>query len=218
MPQVFAPRADRIARLVVYGGIPALAILLAVGIAVARSALVTGEGRPVPQPVPFSHAQHAGELRMDCRYCHVSVEESAYAGIPPTETCMTCHDELGAEAEALAPVRQSWEQGEPLRWRRVHDLPDFVYFHHGIHVSSGVGCVSCHGRVDRMVRIRQMRSLHMRWCLDCHRDPAPHLRPRERVFDLAWQEPADSAESGARLMAHFGIDTAALDDCSICHR
>jgi len=218
MPQVFTPRSNNVARAVVFGSIPALVILLLVGIALARSSLVTGKGRPIPQPVPFSHAQHVGALAVDCRYCHVSVEESAFAGIPPTETCMTCHSQLSTGSDALAPVRESWEEGEPLRWRRVHDLPDFVYFHHGIHVSRGVGCVSCHGRVDQMVTIRQVRSLHMKWCVDCHRDPSSWLRPPEHVFDMAWRDPEHPSQTGRKLMARYGIDTASLADCSICHR
>jgi hypothetical protein len=168
------------------------------------------------QPVPYSHALHAGELGIDCRYCHTSVETTAKANIPPTATCMNCHAHVRTTSDKLAPVRQSAETGEPLRWVRVHDLPDFVYFNHAGHIQSGVGCVSCHGRVDRMEVVEQAEALTMGWCLDCHRNPEPNLRPREFVTDMTWRPDGDPAELGAKLRAEHNINPSV--DCATCHR
>lgn len=172
---------------------------------------------PIEQPVPFSHAHHVSQVGIDCRYCHTSVETSAFAGMPPTETCMTCHSRLFTDQPMLQPVVQSFEQSKPIRWNRVHDLPDFVYFNHSVHVRNGVGCVSCHGRVDLMPLTRRVKPLTMQWCLSCHRDPAPHLRPRDRVFDLAWEPPEDRA-LGRTLVEAYHIPVGRLTDCSVCHR
>jgi hypothetical protein len=179
----------------------------------------------VTQPVKFSHDHHTAGLGIDCRYCHTSVEESSFAGIPPTATCMNCHKQVWANAEMLAPVRESWRTGEPLRWTRVNDLPDYVYFNHSIHVAKGVGCRTCHGPVHQMPLMYQEASLQMRWCLECHRNPEKFVRPRERVFDMSWT-PADDgtsqAELGPRLLAEYGIpgsdDRWTLESCSVCHR
>jgi hypothetical protein len=159
-----------------------------------------------------------GGLGLDCRYCHTAVEVSSSAGIPPTETCMTCHSQLWTQAWALAPVRLSWATGRPLRWQRVHDVADFVYFNHRIHVAKGVGCETCHGPVDEMPLMRQAHSLSMAWCLDCHRDPAPNLRPREHVFDLDWQPPEDREALGAQLIEDYDVRTGHLTHCYVCHR
>jgi len=168
------------------------------------------------QPVPYSHALHAGDLDIDCRYCHTSVETTAKANIPPTTTCMNCHATIKTQSEKLAMVRQSAETGEPIRWVRVHDLPDFVYFNHAGHVQSGVGCVSCHGRVDRMEVVEQVEALTMSWCLDCHRDPDARLRPEEFVTDMVWTAEGDPAEVGAALRAAHDISPST--DCTTCHR
>jgi Cytochrome c7 and related cytochrome c len=185
---------------------------------VPRSDYYTGVGMPHRQEVPFSHQHHVGGLGIDCRYCHDLVETAATAGIPPTYTCMTCHAQIWTGAPMLAPVRQSLADGTPLRWRRIHDLPDYVYFDHSIHVAKGVGCVTCHGRVDEMRLTAKHVPLTMAWCLDCHRDPAPNLRPRERVFDLTWRPAGDARAEGERLMRAYGVRTAGLTDCSTCHR
>ena len=174
--------------------------------------------RALAQPVPFSHRHHAGELGIDCRYCHQSVEETATAGYPPTHTCMTCHSQLWTNADALAPVRESFAEGWPIPWNRVHDLPDYIYFDHSIHVAHGVGCSECHGPVDTMNRVYQAEAFYMSWCLECHRNPAPHLRPPDQVFNLDWQPPADRAALGRRLMAAFDIEPGNLDSCYSCHR
>ncbi len=173
---------------------------------------------PIEQPVPFSHKHHVSDDGLDCRYCHTSVEDSAFAGMPPTQTCMTCHSRLFTDQPMLRPVIESFERDKPIHWKRVHDLPDFVYFNHSIHIHKGVGCVSCHGRVDEMPLTRRVKPLTMQWCLSCHRDPAPHLRPREHVFDLAWQPAGDRRALGRKLMDEYQVATARLTDCSVCHR
>jgi len=180
-----------------------------------NSGYVTGMGEALQQPVPFSHQHHVAELGIDCRYCHSGVERSAVAGVPPTSTCMSCHSQLWTNAQMLAPVRDSLANNEPLRWNRVHDLADYVYFNHAAHVNNGVGCESCHGRIDRMPLARQTMPLTMGWCLDCHRDPAPNLRPREAVTEMGF----DLADvDGHALLETFGIDVDHLTDCSVCHR
>ena len=178
---------------------------------------VTDVGYMPEQPVPYSHALHAGELGIDCRYCHTTVDRGAKANVPPTATCMNCHTGIYPESPKLLPVRDSYATGMPVRWVRVHDLPDYVYFNHSAHVTRGVGCVSCHGRVDKMEVVYQAEPLSMGWCLDCHRNPGPHLRPLEYVTDLAWTPPEQ--EAGARaseLRARFNINPS--EDCSTCHR
>lgn len=167
------------------------------------------------QPVPYSHKLHAGDLDIDCRYCHDTVEFSARAAIPPAKTCMNCHKTVRAQSELLAPVRAAYEHDQPLAWRRVHDLPDFVYFDHSAHLNAGVSCVSCHGRVDRMEVVAQAEALTMGWCLECHRDPAPRLRPREFVTALDWIPDAQTP-TGAELIEAYDITPST--DCSTCHR
>jgi hypothetical protein len=187
--------------------------------ALNRSPYVTGEGVAVDQPVPFSHAHHVGGLGLDCRYCHTSVELGASAGLPSTKTCMTCHSMVWKDTPTLELVRASWRDDESLPWVRVHDLPDFAYFDHSIHVAKGVGCAECHGRVDRMPLIWREHSLNMEWCLGCHRDPGPHLRPRERVFDLAWS-PGQAGLARGELADQLVRENqvAPSTDCSTCHR
>nr|WP_282572222.1 cytochrome c3 family protein [Roseomonas acroporae] len=179
---------------------------------------VTRQDVVVEQPVQFSHAHHVGGLGLDCRYCHTGVEQSRFAGLPPTHTCMTCHSQLWTNAAILAPVRESLARDEPLRWVRVHRLPDYVYFDHSIHVAKGVGCSTCHGAVQRMQQVRQVAPLTMGWCLDCHRDPAPNLRPREAIYDMGWTPPADQRARGEALIRAYMIRTEHLTDCSRCHR
>jgi hypothetical protein len=172
----------------------------------------------VEQPVQFSHAHHVGGMGIDCRYCHTSVEESAFANIPPTKTCMNCHSQIWANAPILEPVRASFRNNTPLQWTRVHDLPDFVYFYHSIHVKQGVGCATCHGRVDKMPLMYQQAPLTMRWCLECHRNPAKFVRPRDQVFNMSWERPQDP-EFGAKLVRDYNIASVEqLTSCSTCHR
>jgi hypothetical protein len=215
---IFRPRSDLFLRL----GLAAVLLSFLAGIglvwAVPRSDYYTGVAMQRRQEVPFSHQHHVAGLGIDCRYCHDKVETSATAGIPPTYTCMTCHSQIWTNAPMLAPVRESLATGKPLRWRRVHDLPDYVYFNHSIHVAKGVGCETCHGRIDQMRLTAKAEPLTMGWCLDCHRDPAPNLRPRDRVFDIGWQPAGDRRATGERLMREYGVRTAGLTDCSTCHR
>ena len=183
-----------------------------------QSPIMTGVGQAPEQPIPYSHKQHVGELGLDCRYCHSGVEESGSAGIPATETCMGCHAQIATDSAVLEPVRLSWEEERPLEWVRVHNLADYVYFNHGIHVTQGVGCETCHGRVDQMDVVAKVQTLRMDWCLECHRTPEQFIRPREAVFDMGRQPPDNQAELGAQLVADYGIKTEQLADCSICHR
>jgi hypothetical protein len=184
-----------------------------------RSTWATKQNEFVEQPVQFSHAHHVGGVGIDCRYCHTSVENSAFAGIPPTNTCMNCHSQLWTNAPMLEPVRASFRNNTNLTWIRVNDLPDFVYFNHQIHVKQGVGCVTCHGQVDQMPLMYQAQSLLMEWCLDCHRAPEKYIRPREEVFNPTYVAPANQLEVGLALKQKYGISGANhMTSCSVCHR
>ncbi|HKE17281.1 MAG TPA: cytochrome c3 family protein [Kofleriaceae bacterium] len=168
------------------------------------------------QPVPYSHALHVGELGLDCRYCHTTVERAAHAAVPPAQFCMNCHATIRTDSAALQPVRDSFASGAPIKWNRVHDLPDYVFFNHSAHVTRGVGCEECHGRIDLMEQVYQHAPLTMEWCLNCHRDPAPHLRPRELVTVMGYDPPGDRRELGRRLADNNKI--APPTNCSTCHR
>ena len=181
-----------------------------------RSDFVTAANTFVEQPVQFSHQHHVGGIGIDCRYCHTSVEVSYSAGIPPTKTCINCHSQIWSTSPYLEPVRSSFRDDRPLRWTRVHDLPDFVYFNHSIHVKKGMGCETCHGRVDKMPLMKQQNSLQMEWCLDCHRNPAKYVRPREEVLTMGYRPAVDQAELGPKLVAEYKIQS--LTSCSVCHR
>lgn len=218
MPQIFPAYADMWLRLALLGIGGGLVLLFFVGLGVARSDYVTGVGFVVTQPVPFSHEHHVGGLRIDCRYCHSNVEQSANAGFPPTETCMTCHSQVWTGAPMLQPVRDSLADDQPLRWKRVAKVPDYVYFHHDIHIHAGVGCVTCHGRVDEMPLMARAKPFTMQFCVNCHRDPAPNLRPQEAVTSMNWQPPKGDSNFGHALMVKEGIDPKGLTDCAICHR
>lgn len=218
MTQIFSPSADTWLRLALLAGAASVAAVLLGAAGYVNSGYFTGQDVAPRQPVPFSHKHHVGGLGIDCRYCHTQVETTASAGYPATEICMTCHSQLWTGAEMLAPVRRSFTRDEPLVWTRVYDLPDYVYFDHSIHVEKGVGCETCHGKVDEMPLIRQEPSLHMQWCLDCHRNPAPNLRPADAIFSMGWSPPADDPDLGRRLMERNDIHPEQLDDCYICHR
>jgi len=181
-----------------------------------RSDFVTAANTFVDQPVQFSHQHHVGGIGIDCRYCHNSVEVAATASIPPTKTCINCHSQIWSTSPYLEPVRASFRDDKPLKWTRVHDLPDFVYFNHSIHVTKGVGCETCHGRVDHMPLMRQQSSLQMEWCLDCHRNPAQYVRPRAEVFTMGYVPAMAQAELGPQLVAEYNIKS--LTNCSVCHR
>jgi hypothetical protein len=179
---------------------------------------VTEVGVARDQPVPFSHKHHVGGLGLDCRFCHTSVDKAQFAGIPPTKTCMTCHSQVWVDSPMLEPVRASFRGDKPLNWTRVHDLPDFAYFNHSIHVAKGVGCTTCHGPVDQMPLMWREASLNMEWCLDCHRHPEKYLRPREQVYSVEWKPPPDQIERGKRLVAEYKVRTSQITNCSVCHR
>jgi len=216
MAQIFHRSTNTVAKATIYGGVFILAFLGWMFMALNRSSYNTNQGVILEQPVPFSHDHHTAGLGIDCRYCHTSVEESAFAGIPPTQTCMNCHGQIWTGAALLEPVRASWRTGQPIEWRRVHDLPDFVYFNHSIHVARGIGCETCHGPVNEMPLMYQAASLQMEWCLACHRNPEKYVRPVEEVFNLDWEPEEPQEVLGARLVEEYGIER--LDNCSTCHR
>jgi hypothetical protein len=180
-----------------------------------RGPFFTGQFEPVVQPLEFDHRHHVRDDGIDCRYCHTSVEKSSSAGYPSTEVCASCHGQVWNQSPMLEPVRRSFFTGQPLEWRRVHDLPDHVYFNHSIHVNKGVGCVTCHGRVDQMAEVMRVVPLTMGWCLDCHRDPEPNLRPRQYVTDLSWK-PEDPLATGRAIAREYGVHTRT--SCTTCHR
>src|ERR1041384_7693067 len=218
MSQIFHRSTNTISRVSIYAAVFVLAALTWVLMALDRSPYTTKQGIVLRQPVPFSHEHHVAGLGIDCRSCHPSVEPSAFAGTPPTATCMNCHKLIWAQTDMLEPVRASLREERPIAWTRVHDLPDFVYFDHSIHVAKGIGCVSCHGRVDGMPLMRQSAPLQMEWCLECHRHPEDRVRPRSEVFNMDWR-PRDQASLGPRLVKDYGIRSARdLTSCSTCHR
>ncbi len=216
MAQIFHPSTNTISKVSIFGGVFLIGGLVWLMLFMSRSSYVTQVSVPRKQPVPFSHKHHVSGLGIDCRHCHSTVEESAFAGLPPTKTCINCHSQVWSDSPMLEPVRESYRTDTSLEWTRVHDLPDYVYFNHGIHVSKGVGCASCHGRVDQMPLMWKANSLQMEWCLDCHCHPEQHLRPKEEVFNLEWERPADQPELGARLMEEYKVRRPT--DCSHCHR
>ena len=218
MPQLFKPVSDTIVRTVLVAALVIPILFVGFAYAVTASPFVTGQKIVITQPVPFSHEHHSRQLGIDCRYCHTSVEKAANAGFPPTETCMTCHSQLWTNAAMLAPVRESFADDKPIAWQKVHRLPDYVYFDHSIHVTKGVGCTECHGPVGTMPLMYQNAPLTMQWCIECHRNPAPHLRSKADIFSLDWEPPADQTERGHALLVEYGIKPDHLTDCSVCHR
>jgi hypothetical protein len=221
MGQIFRRSSNSVARAALVGVFVAFFGFWGVVYAVYRSPYTTEVNVPLAQPAPFSHKHHVAGLGLDCRYCHTTVEKSSFAGLPPTETCMTCHSQVWKDAPVLAPVRESMATAQPIRWQRVNQLPDFVFFNHSIHVEKGVGCSTCHGPVDQMPITWKAHSLYMRWCLDCHEAPQKFLRPRDQVFNTEWQAPADQLARGQQLISEYHISTNRLQqlrDCSMCHR
>lgn len=178
----------------------------------------TAVGYPVEQPLQFSHEHHVGGLGIDCRYCHQSFEQAASAGIPAFSICMNCHAHVWSDSPALAPVRDAYTNGSPFAWQRVNDLPDFTYFNHSIHAAKGIGCETCHGRVDQMPLLWKTENLKMEWCLDCHRDPLPYLRPPEAVTTMGWTIPAEEDPRAYRIRLAREQNVRALLDCYTCHR
>jgi NAD-dependent SIR2 family protein deacetylase len=217
MAQLFQRRSNLFARI----GVILLVVIPCAGGWILNdlywSPWTTRQMTPVEQPVPFSHKHHVYGLGLDCRFCHTSVEKSAFAGIPSTSTCMTCHSQIWKDANLLAPVRETFARDERLHWSRVNYTPDFVFFNHSIHINKGIGCVTCHGQMDQMPLTWESHALYMKWCLDCHRAPEKFIRPREEVFNMNWQA-TNQLELGKKLVAEYQVQTKQLTDCSMCHR
>jgi hypothetical protein len=217
MSQIFKSSANSFARVSIVVGLAALA---AVGGAlfelIADSTYATRQGDAREQPIPFSHAHHVGSMGIDCRYCHTSVDNSDWAVIPPTKTCMNCHSQIWINSPTLEPVRESFRTNQSIKWTKVYDLPDYVYFNHSIHVRKGVGCETCHGRIDQQPLTYQNPSLQMRWCLDCHRNPEQHLRPRDQITTMGYVPSEPQEQLGARLVKEYHVQK--LDTCWTCHR
>jgi hypothetical protein len=216
MAQIFHPSANSIAKVSI-----AAALLLAGGALWAAYRLDQGAFNTLvdvnrQQPVQFSHKHHVTDDGIDCRYCHTSVETSPFAGIPATEICMSCHSQIWNNAEILEPVRASYRNGTSLEWTRVHDLPDFVYFNHSIHINKGIGCATCHGPIDQMALTHKVNTLFMQWCVNCHREPEKYIRPRDQVFNMTYQAPPGQLELGRRLVTEYKVQK--LTDCYTCHR
>jgi hypothetical protein len=230
--QIFHRSTNTLSRATIFGAAFLVAVLLWGILELQRSPYITYAGVARPQPAPFSHQHHVAGLGIDCRYCHTSVENSSFAGIPPTKTCMNCHSQIWTNAPMLEPVRESFRSGKSLVWNRVNDLPDFVYFNHSIHINKGVGCNTCHGPVDRMPLMYNYASLQMEWCLNCHRHPEENLRPRDQVFNMRYEQPSsdtpvevdgkvytDQLSLGRDLVEKYKLRTVTdITSCSTCHR
>lgn len=216
MAQIFHHSTNTIARVSIYGAVILIALLGYAVDVINNTSYVTEVHNARPQPVPFSHKHHVSELGLDCRYCHASVEISSSAGMPPTQTCMTCHSQIWTSAAMLEPVRASYRDSTPISWTRVNAVPDFVYFNHSIHIAKGVGCTTCHGPVGEMNITWRSESLYMRWCLECHNAPEKFLRPRSEVFNAAYQAPKDQLALGQQLMKEYKVQK--LTNCTTCHR
>ncbi len=220
MAQIFPRSSNTLSKasIVVAGGL--LAVVGFATINVNRTTYMTTQSTPIEQVVQFTHSHHAGTLGIDCRFCHTAVEESSSAGIPPSKTCMGCHSVVWKDAPILEPVRESYRNDTSVEWIRVHDLPEFVYFNHSVHIKQGVGCESCHGRVDQMPLMMRQNSLNMEWCLACHREPEKFLRPRDKVFTMGWDPMASTGmsqvELGAKLKEEYRVQSRT--NCATCHR
>ncbi|MCD9185514.1 MAG: cytochrome c family protein [Pyrinomonadaceae bacterium] len=220
MAQFFHKSANNIARISMVVAVLLGGVAFYVYTQVARSSYLTGQFVERQQPVQFSHKHHVGDDGIDCRYCHTTVETTASAGMPPTQTCMNCHNQLWADSPYLEPVRASYRDNKPLEWTRVHDLPEYVYFNHSIHVNKGVGCASCHGDIANMPAVYQQNTLQMEWCLSCHRNPEPNIRPKSEIFNTSWNPgditPEQKKEVDEKVKSLR--NTEMLTSCSTCHR
>jgi Cytochrome c7 and related cytochrome c len=230
--QIFPRSSNAIARASLFATVFVVAALFGVLALLQRSSYITYAGVRKQQPVPFSHQHHVTGLGIDCRYCHTSVEQSSFAGIPPTKTCMNCHAQIWTNAAFLEPVRESFRTGKSIEWTRVNQLPNFVYFNHSIHINKGVGCDTCHGPIDRMPLVYQYESLQMEFCLDCHRAPEKYLRPREQVFNMRYTPPSSESpvvvggtkyesqlELGTALKQQYRVRSVnGITSCNTCHR
>jgi Cytochrome c7 and related cytochrome c len=219
MSQIFHRSSNALARTSIFGAVFIIGFVGWAGYQLDLSHYLTRQDVPRDQPIPFSHEHHVGGEGFDCRYCHTSVETSSFAGLPPTQTCINCHSQIWRTSPTLEPVRASFRTDQSISWTRVYDLPDYVYFNHSIHVAKGVGCESCHGRVDKMPLTRQFPNLRMEWCLNCHRHPEQYVRPREFITTMGYVPAGDQEEIGRRLVQEYHIqDPRQLTSCSTCHR
>ncbi len=219
MPQIFHPSANTLSRLSIVAALVAAAGSVTIFYLIMRSPYQTKVGFIPPQPVPFPHEHHVRGLGLDCRYCHTSVEESSFAGLPPTHTCMTCHSQIWTRAPILEPVRSSLASKKPIAWQRVHNLPDFVYFNHSIHVQKGVGCASCHGPVQKMALMWKDQPMNMEWCLTCHQKPEAYLREKDQVFNMEYSPTeAEQLSLGKKLVEEKKVPVDRMSNCSVCHR
>jgi len=216
MAQIFHPSFNTLSKVTIFGAVFFLGASLWAWDTMLRSPYNTQVNVAREQPVPFSHKHHVQDIGLDCRFCHGSVEEGSFAGIPPTKTCMSCHSMILKDVPMLEPVRESYRADTPIEWTRVHDLPDFAYFDHSIHLAKGIGCTSCHGQVDEMPLMWLTQPLNMDWCLDCHRDPAAFVRPRKEVFSVDWKADSLSTERRAELAREYNLKS--MMNCSVCHR
>ena len=216
MAQLFRPRSNTIAKVSIAAVVLLASATLSVAYMMDRGGWITSVRSAPEQPIPFSHKHHVKDDGIDCRYCHTSVESSHFAGLPATEICMTCHSQIWNSATATQPIRDSWASGKSIAWTRVHNLPDFVYFNHSIHINKGIGCSTCHGDVSEMPLIYKVNTLNMNWCINCHRDPAKFIRPRSEVFNVTYQYPDNQDELGAQLVKEYHVQS--LTDCTTCHR
>ena len=216
MAQIFHPSLNTLSKVSIFGAVFFLGAAIWAWDSVLASPYSTQVNVAREQPVPFSHKHHVSGLGIACQYCHTSVEESAFAGIPPTKTCMTCHSVVWKDAEILEPVRESYRSDAPIEWTRVHDLPDYSYFNHAVHVKKGVGCSTCHGQVDQMPLMWKVNTLNMNWCLECHMDPVANLRPREEIYNMAWDETSLTRTEKEELAELYDVES--LTSCSVCHR
>lgn len=219
MPQLFPPRSNKISRFSILGVLVLLAVVSGGAAWFVHSSTFTKVGVPIPQPVPFPHSLHISALGLDCRYCHAGVDQSSFADLPPTETCMSCHSQVALTSPNLQPVRDSYANGTPIQWNRVNELPDYVYFDHQIHVAKGVGCETCHGRIDQETTAVRAKFFYMDTCMECHRNPQKYLRPQANIYDMGYQPSEDQVFLGPSLVKEYNIlSPEQLINCSICHR
>lgn len=217
-PLLVFPKWSNKATFGVLAGLAIIPIYVGLLLAYGANPTTLNVGYAPVQPVAYSHAVHVGKLGMDCRYCHNTVEKAGFAALPPTETCMNCHQTILFKSPKMVKVVESFQTGEPIKWVKVHDLPDYAYFNHGAHVNVGVGCKECHGAIEQMEVVATVKPLNMSWCLECHRDPGPNLRPRDQVTNMTWVPPGGKSrvELGKELMDKYHV--RANTDCVTCHR
>jgi hypothetical protein len=216
MAQLFRPSVNYIAKFSIVAAVLLACSTIGIAYVIDRGPWMTDVGIAPVQPIYFSHKHHVKDDGIDCRYCHTSVETSGFAGLPPTETCMSCHSQIWNQASVTEPIRQSWASGKSIEWTKVHDLPDYVYFNHSIHIAKGVGCSTCHGQINEMPWVYKVNTLYMNWCINCHRNPAAYVRPKSEVFNMDYKVPSNQAELGAKLVKEYHVQS--LQDCATCHR